>query len=189
MPNLVIAYFTKSSTMKLALQRGELDMAFRTFTPTEYASLETTKGIKVWKGPGIEIRYLVFDMMRGPTDKLAVRQALAYLMPRETLVKRIYHGLVEPLYSMVPAGMPGHTDTFMALYGRSPDPAKAKAVLERANVKRPVPLTIWWTPTHYGDASAEEYADIQRVLDASGLFQVTLRSAEWGTYSGTLGIQ
>ena len=87
MPNLVIAYFTKSSTMKLALQRGELDMAFRTFTPTEYASLETTKGIKVWKGPGIEIRYLVFDMMRGPTDKLAVRQALAYLMPRETLVK------------------------------------------------------------------------------------------------------
>ena len=35
--------------MKLALQRDELDMAFRTFTPTENASLETTKGIKVWK--------------------------------------------------------------------------------------------------------------------------------------------
>jgi peptide/nickel transport system substrate-binding protein len=189
MPNLVIAYFSKSSTMKLALQRGELDMAFRTFTPAEYASLETTKGIKVWKGPGIETRYLVFDMMRGPTDKLAVRQALACLMPRETLAKRIYHGLVEPLYSIAPAGMPGHTDTFMALYGRSPDPAKAKAVLERANLKTPVPLTIWWTPTHYGDASAEEYTDLQCALDASGLFAVTLRSAEWGIYSETLGIQ
>jgi peptide/nickel transport system substrate-binding protein len=64
-----------------------------------------------------------------------------------------------------------------------------RALLERANAKRPVPLTIWWTPRHYGDASAEEYTDIQRALDASGLFQITLRSAKRGTYSGTLGIQ
>jgi peptide/nickel transport system substrate-binding protein len=118
-----------------------------------------------------------------------VRQALAYLIPRETLAKQVYRGLVEPLYSMVLSGMPGHTDTFMALYGRSSDSAKAKMVLKRANIKTPVPLTIWWTPTHYGDASAEEYTDIQRALDASGLFQVTLRSAEWATYSRMLGTQ
>lgn len=188
-PNLIITYFSKSSTMKLALQRGEIDMAFRDFTPTEYASLETTKGIKVWKGAGVAIRYLVFDVKRPPTDNLAVREAIAYLMPRETIAQRIYHGNVTPLYSMVPAGMLGHTDAFAALYGRAPDPAKAKAVLEKANVKTPVDITIWWTPTHYGEASAEEYTEIERALDASGLFHVTLKSAEWATYSKTLGTQ
>ncbi|HLW18206.1 MAG TPA: ABC transporter substrate-binding protein, partial [Actinomycetota bacterium] len=46
-----------------------------------------------------------------------------------------------------------------------------------------------WTPTHYGDASADEYTEIQRSLNASGLFKVTLKSAEWATYSKTLGTQ
>jgi peptide/nickel transport system substrate-binding protein len=188
-PNLIITYFSKSSTMKLALERGEIDMAFRDFTPTEYASLEKEKGIKVWTGPGVAIRYLVLDVTRPPADKLAVRQALAYLMPRETIAERIYHGLVKSLYSMVPAGMPGHINAFATLYGRSPDPAKAKAALEKADIKWPVPITIWWTPTHYGAASAEEYTEIERALDASGLFKVTLRSAEWGTYAKTLGTQ
>jgi len=188
-PNLIITYFSKSSTMKLALQRGEIDMAFRDFTPTEYASLAKTKDLRVLKGPGVAIRYLVFNVTRPPANSLAVRQAIAYLMPRETIANRIYHGNVTPLYSMVPAGMPGHIDAFTTVYGKTPSVAKAKAVLEKANVKTPVAITLWWTPTHYGEASAEEYTEIERALDASGLFQVTLKSAEWATYAKTLGAQ
>ena len=52
-----------------------------------------------------------------------------------------------------------------------------------------MPITLWWTPSHYGDASADEYTEIQRALNASGLFKVTLKSAEWTTYSKTLGTQ
>ena len=40
---LIIRYYAKSSTMKLALQRGEIDMAFQTFTPTELASPATDR--------------------------------------------------------------------------------------------------------------------------------------------------
>ncbi len=46
-----------------------------------------------------------------------------------------------------------------------------------------MPLTIWWTPTHYGTASGDEYAEIKRQLDDSGLFDVTLKSTEWDQYS------
>jgi peptide/nickel transport system substrate-binding protein len=187
--DLIIRYYTKSSTMKLALQRGDIDMAFRDFTPTEYAALATTSGITVHKGNGVVIRYLVLNVKDAPTNNPAVRQALAYLMPRQTLATRVYHGLVKPLYSMVPSGLPGHTDAFKTVYGASPSVAKAKAVLQKAGVTTPVPITIWWTPSHYGDASADEYAEIQRALDGSGLFKVTLKSAEWATYSKTLGTQ
>jgi peptide/nickel transport system substrate-binding protein len=118
-----------------------------------------------------------------------VRQALAYLIPRQTIATRVYHGNVKPLYSMVPAGLPGHVDEFRMMYGASPSVAKARAVLKKAGVTTPVPITIWWTPSHYGDASADEYAEIQRALGGSGLFKVTLKSAEWATYSKTLGKQ
>lgn len=186
---LIIRYYSKSSTMKLALQRGDIDMAFRDFTPTEYTALGKTSGITIHKGSGVVIRYLVLNVKQAPFDNIAVRKAIAYLMPRGTISSRVYHGNVQPLYSMVPAGLPGHSDAFKTVYGAAPSVAKAKAVLQKAGVSTPVAITVWWTPTHYGDASADEYAEIQRALNASGLFKVTLKSAEWATYSKTLGTQ
>ena len=188
-PNLIISYFSKSSTMKLALQRGELDMVFRSFSPTELQSLEKQKDLKVWKGPGVAIRYLVFNVKRKPTSELAVRQAVAALFPREEIAKDVYHGFVEPLYSMVPKGLPGHIDAFAKVYGTKPNVAEAKKFLTDAGIKTPVDLTLWWTPSHYGSASAEEYTTIKRALESSGLFKVTLKSSEWASYSKTLGRQ
>jgi peptide/nickel transport system substrate-binding protein len=186
---LIIRYYKKSSTMKLAIQRGEIDMAFQTFTPTEIKSLETQSGVKVYKGNGAIIRYLVMNVKRAPTNNIAVRKAIAYMMPRQTIASRVYNGDVAPLYSMPPAGLAGHTDAFAALYGRSPNLAKARQVLQQAGLQTPVSLDIWWTPSHYGDASADEYAEIKRGLEQGGIFEVTLKSAEWAQYSKNLGTQ
>ncbi len=116
-PNLIITYYSKSSTMKLALQQGEIDMVFRSFTPTELTSLQDQPNLKVWNGPGVAIRYLVFNTERAPTNNPAVRQAIAALFPRDTIANKVYHGFVKPLYSMVPAGLPGHIDAFAKVYG------------------------------------------------------------------------
>jgi len=187
--NLIIRYYSKSSTMKLALQRKDIDMAFREFTPTELISLGKTGGIKVHKGPGATIRYLVLSTSRAPTNKLGVRRAIAYLMPRQTIASRIYHGQVKPLYSMPAAGLPGHIDAFATKYGKTPNRAKARAALLAAGAHLPLSITLWYTPSHYGDSSADEFAEIKRALEAGGLFNVTLQSAEWATYSKTLGTQ
>jgi peptide/nickel transport system substrate-binding protein len=186
-PNLIINYYSKSSTMKLALQNGDIDMAFQTFTPTELTSLQKAKGIRVYTGPGGLIRYLTFNVTREPTSNIAVRKAVAYMMPRQTIATRVYHGFVQPLYSMPPAGYAAHIDAFASLYGRAPNAAKAKAVLKAAGLQTPFPIEIWWTPTHYGDASADEYAEIKRGLEKNGVFKVTLKSAEWAQYSAALG--
>jgi len=186
---LIIRYYAKSSTMKLAVQRGEIDMAFQTFTPTELASLTQAKGVTVHVGNGAVIRYMALNVTRAPTNNLAVRKALAYLMPRQTIASRVWRGTVTPLYSVPPAGLPGHIDAFATVYGREPNRTAARKVLQAAGVQTPVAIDIWWTPTHYGDASADEYAEIKRALDASGLFKVTLKSTEWAQYSDALGRQ
>jgi peptide/nickel transport system substrate-binding protein len=185
--NVIIRYYSKSSAMKLALENGSLDMAFRAFTPTELLSLKKESKLTVHQGAGSEIRYLVLNVKRPPADQLAVRKAISYLMPRKEIVDRVYSGTVKPLYSMVPGGLPGHTDAFKTEYGESPSTSKAKSALSAAGVKTPVDLTLWYTPTHYGDSSADEFAEIQRALQGSGLFKVTLNSAEWATYSNALG--
>ena len=110
--NLIIRYYAKSSTMKLAIQRGEIDMSYQSFTPTEITSLQKQKGLRVYSGAGGRIRYLVMNVTRPPANNIAVRRAVAYLMPRQAIAARVYHGQVKPLYSQVPAGYPGHIDAF-----------------------------------------------------------------------------
>ena len=182
---LIINYYSSSSSMKLALEQGTLDMAFQTFTPTELNAMGKESSLVVHSGHGVVIRYLVFNVKRAPFSNIHVRKAIAYLMPRQTIANRVYHGTVSPLYSMVPKGLPGQYDAYKALYGAKPNLAKAKA--EMKGLKKPLPITLWYTPSHYGAASADEYVEIQRALNASGLFKVTLKTAEWAQYSGALG--
>ncbi len=188
---VILRQFARSSTMKLALERGEIDMAFQSaqWPGTELDSLKRNRNVRVHQGVGVSIRYLNFNVARAPFNNIAVRRAVAYLVPRQAIASRVYRGYVRPLFSMPPAGMPGHVDAFATVYGRRPNVAAARRVLQQANVQTPLAVDIWYTPTRYGTGSADEYAEIKRSLDGSGLFQVTLKSSEWAQYSDVLGRQ
>jgi peptide/nickel transport system substrate-binding protein len=184
---VIIQYYKTSSDLALALKNGEVNIAYRSLSPTDLNSLKNQSGIQIVSGNGIEIRYLVFNenLQPGATaaQKLAIRQAVAYTVDRQAIASKVYDGTVEPLYSMVPQGLKYATKPFETTYGSSPDVAKAKQVLQQAGVKTPVPMEIWYTPSHYGPVSADEYAEIKSQLDDSGLFDVTLKSTEWNQYS------
>ena len=185
--SVIVKYYQNSSDLALALKNGEVNIAYRSLSPTDIDSLKDQSGIQIVSGNGIEIRYIVFneDLQPGDSDaqKLAVRQAVAYTIDRDAIASKVYDGTVEPLYSMVPQGLQYATDSFKTEYGATPDVDKAKQVLQQAGVKTPVPLELWYTPSHYGPVSADEYAEIKNQLDDSGLFDVTLKSTEWTQYS------
>jgi peptide/nickel transport system substrate-binding protein len=180
---VLIQYYDKSSALKLAVENGEVDIAYRSLIPTEVEDLRGADGLQVVEGNGTEIRYLVFNLNLEPGKNIAVRKAMAYVIDRQAIVDNVYNGTVEPLYSLVPVGLAGHQDSFKTAYGEAPNKAEAQKVLQQAGVQTPVRAEIWWTPTHYGDSSADEYAEIKRALDGSDLFQVTLKSTEWDQYS------
>ncbi|MEJ7875052.1 MAG: ABC transporter substrate-binding protein [Solirubrobacterales bacterium] len=183
---VIVQYYDKSSTLKQAVEQGEIEVAYRSLSPTDIDDLEGADGVEVVKGPGAEIRYLNFnfDLQEGSDEeKLAVRQAAAQVIDRQSIADNVYSGTATPLYSMVPSGLPFATESFADEYGEEPDIDGATQTLEDAGVDTPVPLEVWWTPTHYGPASGDEYAEIQRQLDESGLFAVSLKSTEWNQYS------
>jgi peptide/nickel transport system substrate-binding protein len=183
----IIQYFDKASALKLALEQGDVDIAYRSLSPTDIQDLESADGVNVVSGAGAEIRYMVFnlDLMPGDNDeqKLAIRQAIAQTVDRQSIADNVYNGTVKPLYSMIPTGLDFNGPSFDEAYGDAPDVDAATQTLSDAGVKTPVPLEIWYTPSHYGPSSGDEYAEIKRQLDDSGLFDVTLKSTEWNQYS------
>src|SRR4051794_1554271 len=182
----IVQYFDKPSALKLAVEQGDVDVGYRSFSPTDLKDLRTSDGVSVVGGAGTEIRYLVFNqkLMAGDSDaqKLAIRQAVAQTIDRDAIAKNVYDGTVTPLYSMVPQGLQFATTAFKDEYGAAPDVDAAKKTLSDAGVKTPVDLELWYTPSHYGAGSADEYAEIQHQLEDSGLFNVSLKSTEWNQY-------
>jgi peptide/nickel transport system substrate-binding protein len=182
-PNVLVQYFEQPSALKLAIEQGDVDVAYRSLSPTDLEALkaETDKGVKVVDGAGTEIRYIVFNVKKKPVDNVAVRKAVAQIIDRQSIATQVYKDTVTPLYSTVPAALPGHKDSFKDAFG-DPDPAKAKQILADAGVQTPVSLDGWYTPTHYGPVEVDLWNEIKRQLEASGLFKVKLDSTEWDQY-------
>ena len=96
--------------------------------------------------------------------------SIAYLIDRQSIVDNVYNGTVTPLYSMIPVGLFGHTDSYKTEYGATPNPDAAKKELTDAGITTPVPIEMWWTPTHYGGGSADPgQPRLQPRVDRAGL--------------------
>ena len=176
-----VKYYSEPSALKLAAENGEVDVAWRSLSPPDIADLEGNDDVTVATGEGSEIRYWVWDVETPVGKQAAIRQAAAQVFDRESIAENAYDGTVDPLYSTVPPGYPGATEAFKDAYGE-PDPAKAKQLLDDAGIDTPVALTVGWTPTHYGPNAEDEANEVQRQLEDSGLFDVTLKSTEWEQY-------
>ncbi len=44
-------------------------------------------------------------------------------------------------------------------------------------------IELWWTPTHYGDTEKDLAQVLKEQLEATGMIEVELKSAEWSTYT------
>ncbi|PWG60289.1 ABC transporter substrate-binding protein [Bifidobacterium catulorum] len=191
-----VKYFADASNLKLAIQQGQVDVAYRSLTPTDIADLGNDDKVRIVTGPGGEERYIVFNMRimpygasrpdADPAKALAVRKAMADLVDRPALARDVYKNTYQPLYSFIPNGLAGHDDTLKPAYGDGrggPSLDKARETLRSAGVKTPVDIKLQYNTDHYGPTSADEYAAVKAQLENGGLFKVDLQQTEWTQYT------
>ncbi|MGI5199361.1 ABC transporter substrate-binding protein [Streptomyces sp. CA-288835] len=175
--------FDTPDAMGTALSKGNISVMTRTMSPSLIRKLQNAKStdIDLIEQPGLEIRYLGFNTNDPSVKSKAVRQAMAQVIDRGELVSDVYGSGADPLYSLVPATVTGHANSFFNKYGQ-PDPAKAKALLSEAKVTTPVKLTLHYTVDHYGPATKDEFEMLKKQLNDSGLFEVDIKGEKWATF-------
>ena len=104
--SVILSVYADSSNLKLAVQEGEVDVAYRSLAPTDIADLRTNDAVKVVDGPGGELRYVVFNFDTMPygaktpeadsAKALAVRQAFASLVDRQAIATQVYKDTYTP---------------------------------------------------------------------------------------------
>ncbi len=180
---IIIRYFADATTMRLALEKGEVDLTFKSMNPSDIADLVKSGKYNAVKVPGPQIRYLCFETSESVFTNKALRQAVAALVNRPNINQKVYLGQNAPLYSMIPMGMSYHTDDFKTAWGDG-NIAAAEKILKGLGYTKDKPFTfdLWYTPSHYGDPEVNMAEVLKADLEKTPLVRVAIKSAEWATY-------
>ncbi|MEW6472639.1 MAG: ABC transporter substrate-binding protein [Actinomycetota bacterium] len=189
--------FDRSSALKLALEKNEVDIAFRTLEPDENNFFKNRQGFKLIEGTGSGIRYLVINVTAKPWDDVNLRRALAAAVNRRLIVEEVFKGAATPLASMVPPTFDVSEPKWEQLYGESAPPPTTSAKGGPAPTGRTlvdkylslagkasgtVPVELWFSPTHYGPTEERVAEVIARSLEETKRFTVRIRNVEWAEY-------
>jgi peptide/nickel transport system substrate-binding protein len=184
---VIVRDFADPQTMALAVQNGEIDVAWRLLGPEQLSPLQKVTGLTVGAVKGGRIQFLVLNHTMKPTDDLNVDKAIASAIDRNEIADKVYGGNVTPLFSQDPPGFIGASDAFDAMY-TAPNLDQAKKFLAASgySASNPVKLDMWYPPEHYGASTAAWMELIKKQLEATGAIQVNLKAQEWSTYVSAL---
>jgi ABC-type transport system substrate-binding protein len=121
-----------ANTLQAELRSGGVDLAVvANLQPDTYEALKQDANLKVAQFPGVNVVYLSFNVTAEPLSDARVRQAIAYAIDREAIVKELLLGQAHVANSILPeqswAYAPGQVYTY--------DPLKAQQILDEAGYK------------------------------------------------------
>jgi ABC-type transport system substrate-binding protein len=123
------------NSLQSILLAGVVDIATMptSLSPVAVKSLEQNPNLQVKAFPGSNLVLLTINTASPPLDNVKVRQALAYAIDRENLIKNLLLSFGKIAHSIIPeeswAYSPGQTYSY--------DPAKAKQLLDEAGFRDP----------------------------------------------------
>ncbi|MET9687821.1 ABC transporter substrate-binding protein [Streptomyces sp. NPDC006514] len=178
---VTVKYFKDSEQLDQAWKAHQIDVAHRDMPPAVLAGLNPgLKDTRYQASGGSETRSIVFNVRPGSTAApLAVRQAVAAVLDRAKVAVEVHLGTVTPLYSLVPAGIAGHSTPFFDAYP-APNVATAKKLFKDAGITGPVRLNLG---VNVRGANLPEAEELKRQLESTGLFQVTVKPVDvWSDF-------
>jgi peptide/nickel transport system substrate-binding protein len=179
---IIINFYTTSSGLALAMQAGDVDIAFRQLATTDINSMKTNTNLKVWESSGPFIQYLCMQQKNAPFNDVKIREAVAAAINRTALVQTVFQGSAKPLYSMIPTGMLGSTNAFQSL--GDPNYTKTQELLATLgyNENNKFTFTLWYETSGHYPQSQQQALVLQDSMQKSGVITVNLEGRDWAAY-------
>jgi peptide/nickel transport system substrate-binding protein len=180
--HIIFRFYSDSSSLRSAIDTGDVDMAFRHISPTDVLDLEDDPSVKVWWGTGSFIQYLCFQTKRAPFNDTRVRVAVAAALNKSLVCQTVFLGLASPLYSIIPPGMLGHTEAFKELGDANYTLTRSLLAELGYNEANKLKFDLWYESSGHYPMSAEQALLYKEAIEGSGVVEVTLKSADWSSY-------
>ncbi|MCP8938442.1 ABC transporter substrate-binding protein [Alsobacter sp. SYSU M60028] len=148
--------------------------------PADLAEMSKDKALKVLSQPGLNIAYWAMNTQKPPFDKKEVRQAMNMAIDKAAIIRDVYLGTGQVAKNLIPPTMWSYND---AVKDYPYDPAKAKEMLEKAGVKLPLEIDLWYMPVQRPyNPNAKRIAEMMQADLAKVGVTAKLVTYEWGEY-------
>ena len=176
-PDEVIFRIQKEAESRVtALLNGEIQIA-QFIPPQLVPRVQAAQNVRLlWEG-STEIMFLAMGPQTAPWDKKEARQAVAYAIDRNAIIKAILRGHADRLDGPIGDGQYAFDPNLEPKYEYNP--AKARELLKQAGYPNGVEIDFF-TPVARYIADKQIAEAIVPMLEAVG-FKVNLKTPEWGT--------
>jgi len=171
---VILRPIADGSARRQALESGEIQ-GYDNVDPGDVASLRS--GFQLLERPAFNVGYVGFNQAKPPLDNIKIRQAIAYALNRDALVKAKYPPGAEVAKEFMPPQLFGYAPD-VTEYAYSPD--KARQLIATSGVANP---TIeFWYPTsvsrQYMPDPEANFQAFKADLEKVG-FTVKVQAAPW----------
>jgi ABC-type transport system substrate-binding protein len=135
LPGIRVRVIADTNALQAELRSGRVDIAPlpTNLSPDAVKSLGQDPSLQVLQFTGSNLNLLTFNTAQAPLNEVRVRQAIAYAIDRESMIRDLLLGQAKIARSILPeeswAYTPGHIYTF--------DPAMSKKLLDEAGFRDP----------------------------------------------------
>ena len=147
---IILQHIPESATQLITLERGDIQAALN-LTSQQLDGLKGNADISIVEGTSLDYVYMTLTSSAELNPALAkkeARQAIAYAINYDELIKGLVGGYATRPPSFVPNGLGGMTEELTREIGYRYDPEKAKALLKAAGLEDGFSFDL-----SYGDAS------------------------------------
>jgi peptide/nickel transport system substrate-binding protein len=180
--HVIFRFYSDAASLRLAIESGDVDMAFRHISPTDVLDLQNNPNLRTWWGSGAFIQYLCFQEKRAPFNDSRVRMAVAAALDRTVVCQTVFLNLSKPLYSIIPPGMLGHTEAFKQLGDVNYTLTRTLLAQLGYNENNKLTFKLWYESSGHYPSSADQALLYKEALEASGVISVTLDHADWASF-------
>ncbi len=165
----------------LKLMRNELDMMQNDLPPELVTYLAKRDDINIIRAKGSNFTYLGFNMRDPLVGNHAIREAIAYALDRQSIIKYVMGGAARRASAMlIPDHWAGNRDLALFEYNAE----KAKALLAEAGYGKSNPAEIVYKTS--SDPFRIRLATVIQSQLAEVGIKVEIRSYDWGTFYGDI---
>jgi peptide/nickel transport system substrate-binding protein len=176
LPAVRVRVISDMNALQAELQAGRVDIAPMptSLSPDAIKRLEQDPNLQVKAFPGSNVVLLTLNTSSPPLDNVKVRQAIAYAIDRDSLIKNLLLGFGTIAHSIIPEGSWSYSTGQTYSY----DPAKAKQLLSESGVRFDKPVVYKLAGS---SLSGRQYAGvIQNYLKEVGI-PVEIQTPEQNT--------
>jgi peptide/nickel transport system substrate-binding protein len=159
----LLKYLPSADERALLVQQGSIDLAFG-LPASKLSSLRGASGVRLINAPSRNWNFLGVNNTIAPFDDVRVRQAIAYVLPYQTLLRDSLYGFASPLKGILASGTPTVDES---LWPYETNIQKAKSLLAAAGRGSGFHTTLAVSVSRANDVNTATY--VQSALQQVGI--------------------